>query len=139
MFKPRSPKESYNKAVGLPRMFDRMRANASGTLGEYKVGENSELDRQIRAFLQFDFDAVLPQVEAESTDEEIWNLLVQSTVDNGHVVKSESEIAEWSDSMLNMKLKEDPERVAYRDAVIAKMGLPDDITTFDWLVMSDDL
>ncbi len=139
MFTPRSPKESYNNVVGLPRMFDKMRANASNTLGEYKVGENSELDRQIRDFLQFDFDTVLPQVKAESTDEELWNLLVQSITDSGHTVKSDSEIAEWSDSMLSMKLKEDPERVAYRDIVISKMNLPDDITTFDWLVMGDSV
>ncbi len=62
---------------------------------------------------------------------------MQSAASGGHSAKSDSEIAAWSDGMLNMKLKEDPERVAYRDMVIEKMSLPDDITTFDWLCMGD--
>lgn len=137
MFKPRSPKEKYNNIVALPRLFDKIRADKAGTLGDYKVGPTSELDRQLQAFLGFDFDMMLSKSDADQSDDDMWKVLVETIADKK--IPDEHEINTWSENMLNMKLAEDPERVPYRDIVIEKMNLSPDITTFDWLEMTDTM
>ena len=137
MFKPRSPKEKYNNIVALPRLFDKIRAEKAGTLGDYKVGPTSELDKQLQAFLGFDFDLLLSQSDADQSDEYLFNTLVQTIPDKK--IPDEGEVNTWSETMLNMKLAEDPERVPYRNIVIEKMNLSPEITTFDWLEMTDNM
>ena len=137
MFKPRSPKEKYNNIVALPRLFDKIRADKAGTLGDYKVGATSELDKQLQAFLGFDFDLLLSQSDANQSDEDLFNMLVQAIPDKK--IPDEGEINTWSETMLNMKLSEDPERIPYRNIVIEKMNLSPEVTTFDWLEMTDNM
>jgi Domain of unknown function (DUF5069) len=51
---PRSPNDEMAGIVSLPRMIDKTRANAEGTLGEYDV--DCPHDKPVLAFLGIDFD-----------------------------------------------------------------------------------
>lgn len=50
---PRSPNDTLAGIVSLPRMIDKTRANAEGTLGEYDV--DCPHDKPVLAFLGVDF------------------------------------------------------------------------------------
>lgn len=130
--KPRSPKERYNDIIALPRFFDKLRAKASGNLGEYLVGTESSLDNQLSEFLKLDFDKVFDFAGAEKTDEEYFDF-IKSNFD----VPSQDICIAWSNNMESMQLRNDPLRQKYSQIVIEKMGLPEDITTFDWLILGD--
>ncbi len=130
--KPRSPKERYEGIIALPRFFDKLRARASGALGEYMVGPESALDKMIIDFISLDFDALLQFATPEKTDGELFNFLKENSK-----LPTTDECAMWSDGIENMKLTEDPSRQAYAKIVIEKMNLPQDITTLDWLILGD--
>lgn len=130
--KPRSPKERYEGIISLPRFFDKLRAKASNTLGEYLVGPDSALDVYILEFLKIDFEKMLSVVTPETTDEEIYVYIRE------HGEVPTRDICDtWSDSIEHMKLIDDPSRQAYAKIVIEKMNLPSDITTLDWLLLGD--
>lgn len=150
---PRSPKETHENIVGLPRLFDKLRARAnsseSDALGEYKTGESSELDRQIMTFLSGEnvssgsnenfvdlrknFENVFSTVTKDSTDEEIFNLILSA---QPNLPSNEERIA-WSEKMLKMKFVDDPDRTAYSSMLIEKMDLDPDITSFDFLLIGE--
>jgi len=130
--KPRSPKVRLHNIAGLARFFDKVRARAGGALGEYKVGETSELDRQLKTFLNFDFDIIFSRAKVDSTDEELWEI-----ISDGNILPDETECNVWSDQMESMKLIDDPERTKYAGHVIEVMKLPADITTFDFIDLGD--
>lgn len=130
--KPRSPKERYEGIISLPRFFDKLRAKASNTLGEYMVGPESALDKMIIDFISLDFDALLRLATPEKADEELFNFVKENSK-----LPSVDECAVWSDGIESMKLIEDPSRQAYAKIVIEKMSLPQDITTLDWLILGD--
>lgn len=130
--KPRSPKERYEDIISLPRFFDKLRAYAFETLGEYIVGPDSALDAAIMELLKIDFETLTAFVTPEKTDEEIFLFIKEN-----FSVPSSTVCAAWSDTIEQMKLRDDPARQAYAKMVIEKMNLPDDITTLDWIVLGD--
>ncbi len=145
---PRSPKEKYENIVGLPRLFDKLRARANHTvegatgsaLGEYKTGEASELDRQIMIFLggeggnlRENFENVFSAVTKDSTDEEIFNMILSAQPN----LPSDEERIAWSEKMLAMKFIEDPDRTAYAAKLIESMNLDPEITSFDFLLVGE--
>ena len=130
--KPRSPKERYEGIISLPRFFDKLRASAFETLGEYMVGPDSALDNQIIAFLNIDFEQLSAFLTPEKTDEEIF-----AFIEEHFSVPTLEECSAWSDTIEKMKLLDDPARQAYAKIVIEKMQLPEDITTLDWLILGD--
>lgn len=131
--KPRSPKERYEGVISLPRFFDKLRASAFETLGEYMVGPDSALDNQIIEFLKVDFEKLLAFMTPEKTDEEIFTFIKEN-----FTVPSLEECTAWSDEVEKMKLLDDPARQAYAKIVIEKMHLPEDITTVDWILLGDN-
>ena len=70
---PRSPNEMMAGIVSLPRMIDKTRANAEGTLGEYDV--DCPHDKPVLAFLGLDFaafSAKLKELNYENGKVEAW-------------------------------------------------------------------
>lgn len=130
--KPRSPKERHGGIISLPRFFDKLRAKSSEALGEYLVGYESALDKEIIEFLKIDFDKILEFVNPEKTDEEIFVFIKEN-----FKVPSLEECGMWSENIENMKFVEDPSRQAYSKILIEKMNLPKDITTLDWIILGD--
>lgn len=138
---PRSPKDKYENLVALPRMFDKLRARANNSLGEYKTGEASELDRQLCDFIGSDlrknFENVFSTVTPESTDEEIYNLILNYIENSGGTMPADEDKGKWSENMLNMKFIDDPDRTAYASMLIEKMNLDPNITSFDFLLIGE--
>lgn len=151
---PRSPKEKYENIVGLPRLFDKLRARANDTvegaaenaIGEYKTGEASELDRQIMIFLggkgetgekseslRENFENVFSNVTKDSTDEEIFKMILSAQPN----LPSDEERIAWSEKMLAMKFIEDPDRTTYASKLIESMNLDPEITSFDFLLIGE--
>lgn len=130
--KPRSPKERYNDIIALPRFFDKLRAKAAGNLGEYLVGQESSLDIQLSEFLKLDFQKMFDFADSEKTDEELFDF-----IKDNFDIPSKDDCVAWSNEMENMQLRNDPLRQKYSQIVIEKMGLPEDITTLDWLILGD--
>lgn len=130
--KPRSPKERYEGIIALPRLFDKLRAKSGGTLGEYMVGTESSLDSQLAEFLKLDLEKIFNFMNPEKTDEECFLFIKEH-----FSVPTEDESTAWSDAMEKMQLRHDPLRQKYAQIVIEKAKLPEDIKTFDWLVMGD--
>jgi len=70
---PRSPYEMLAGIVSLPRMIDKTRANAEGTLGEYDV--DCPHDKPVLAFLGIDFatfSAKLKELHYDDAAIEAW-------------------------------------------------------------------
>ncbi len=70
---PRSPNEMLAGIVSLPRMIDKTRANAEGTLGEYDV--DCPHDKPVLAFLGVDFAtfaAKLKELKYDTKAVEAW-------------------------------------------------------------------
>lgn len=132
MQKPRSPKERYEGIIALPRFFDKLRAKSSGALGEYVVGKDSSLDNQIAEFIKLDFEKMFAFMDSEKTDEECFIFIKEN-----FNVPPHDKCISWSDDMENMQLRHDPLRQKYAQTIIEKMKLPEDITTFDWLMLGD--
>ncbi len=130
--KPRSPKERYEGIISLPRFFDKLRAHAAQTLGEYKVGPDSALDKDLIDFLHIDFDKLAAFVTPDTPDEDVYTFIKEQ-----FTVPSPDECVAWSDKIERVRLIDDPGRQAYAKMVIEKMNLPEDITTLDWLIVGD--
>jgi len=66
---PRSPRERLDGIPMLPRTIDKARAYLSGTLGEYKFGDNSGYDRELFDTLGIDAEAFLECIRQAPDDE----------------------------------------------------------------------
>lgn len=131
---PRSPKESLFGIVSLPRFIDKVRASNEGTLGEYKIGPESAVDKVLIDFLGINLESFKDAAE-DMSDEELVSWI--NTNGKNH---SEEEIQKWSNDFLNLLAKDDPSRQMYIGMVLEKMGLnPETTTTFDWLEADDKM
>lgn len=66
---PRSPRCRLGGIVHLPRLLDKARAAAAGTLGDYQW--NCPLDQRLLRFLGIDPDALLEAVRSGKSDTEM--------------------------------------------------------------------
>jgi hypothetical protein len=66
---PRSPRERLDGIPMLPRTTDKARAFLSGTLGEYKFGDNSGYDRELFDTLGIDTESFLECIRQAPDDD----------------------------------------------------------------------
>jgi len=92
---PRSPKETMGGFVHLPRMIDKARAKAAGTVGEYIYP--CPLDKSLLEFLEITAESFFDVVQRYEERQMIaW--LMQNAKS-----RSKEEIARWNQEMLNRK------------------------------------
>jgi hypothetical protein len=119
---PRSPKESLFGIVTLPRFIDKVRASNEGTLGEYKVGPESAVDKALIDFLGIDLES-FKDAAKDMNDKELISWIKEHSTNH-----SEEEIKKWSNNFLNLLAKDDPSRQMYIGMVLEKMGLDPETT-----------
>ena len=89
---PRSPREKLAGIVSLPRMIDKTRADAEGTLGEYDV--DCPHDRPVLEFLGVDFATFAAKIKELNYDDAAIEKWAQSRLQG----RSPQEIAAFNTS-----------------------------------------
>jgi hypothetical protein len=89
---PRSPNDMLAGIVSLPRMIDKTRASAEGTLGEYDV--DCPHDKPVLAFLGVDFATFAAELEELKYDDAAVAAWAKPLVDK----HSPAEIAAFNES-----------------------------------------
>ncbi|MCZ6679483.1 MAG: DUF5069 domain-containing protein [Candidatus Poribacteria bacterium] len=116
--------------VCLARMADKARAKISGTLGEYKYGEDSGLDRNTLAFIGLTADEFLEGVRQSPDDAALARWLPQ------RIHKTDAEIAEWNTERRARGPWNDEVREMF-DRRANAVGRPDLTTFLELLDMED--
>ena len=129
---PRSPHARLGGFVHLPRLIDKVRAKASGRIGEYHYP--CPFDRRFFGFTGLDPDAFLAQAKAGRSDSELL-AYVQS---KGRPKRHPSEIAAWSQWMEQLTPSSTEARGFFNEVHAKNAPQRDDIVTwFDWLELDD--
>ena len=89
---PRSPYDTMAGIVSLPRMIDKTRASAEGTLGEYDV--DCPHDRPVLEFLGIDFATFAAKIEELNYNDAAIELWARELL----AKRSPEEIAAFNDS-----------------------------------------
>ena len=128
---PRSPKTKLGGFVILARTIDKCRAMLWGNIGEYHF--DCPLDNMLFGPAGVKGDDFKAQIEGGASDEE----MVAWMKDSGSL-KTESEIAAWSEGMMAANPYENPEK---RDWFVEQVSVykldPKTTTLFDWLDVDD--
>ena len=129
---PASPRTRVGGYAILPRLTDKARADIAGTIGsEYHT--DCPLDHMLLDWKGVPYTEVRQALEAGASDEAIAKHL------DGHgTPKTEDEVKAWSDGMDHATMHGDPEKGAWFDGELRKLGLdPAKHTLFDWLEADD--
>jgi gluconokinase len=132
---PRSPYDSVQGLVYFPRMLDKIRLYASGTLPEaYQKHLGTDFDGRCLRFLGVDYEAVKKLVLAGEKDEAIFEWCRQNGRNPG-----EEEIETWSGFMLKRGWRDEAsDRVAFR---LKESGLEhrdkEAVTMFDFIDLDE--
>ena len=133
----RPPRSPYDRSVGgitaLARMIDKGRANNSGTLGSYWVGEDSGFDRRILEFLglsQEEFSATLDQCVDDSA--------VAAKLGDRLTGRSTDDLTLLNRTLTSLAPTKDSAKQFFRESVQALDPRRCDIGTFMALSVLDD-
>ncbi len=128
---PRSPHSGSLLGIAcLARMADKARAKLAGTLGEYKYGEDSGLDKTILALIGLTADEFLEGVRKSPDDAALARWLLE------RVHKTDQEIAAWNHWRRARGPWDDESRTRFEPRANA-VGRPD-LTTFLDLLDAED-
>jgi hypothetical protein len=128
---PRSPNDMLAGIVSLPRMIDKTRADAEGTLGEYDV--DCPHDKPVLAFLGVDFAAFAAKLKELKYDDKAVEAWAKPLVDK----HSPAEIAAFNDS--RRAWKPDDHSQQYFDKLKAQVAPSrPDVTTWFKLLDLDE-
>ena len=116
--------------VCLARMADKARAQLVGTLGEYKYGEDSGLDRSILEFIGLTADEFVKGVRQSPDDGALARWLL------GNVHKTDQEIADWNEGRRSRGPWNDEVQEMFEGRANA-VGRPDLMTFLDLLDTED--
>ena len=129
---PRSPRAQLGGFVHLPRLIDKARALAAGTIGEYHYP--CPFDARFFGFTGLNADAFLAEVKAGKSDSELLAYVMANTQPKRHP----SEIAGWSAWMLQLTPTVPDTRAFFNDVHRKNAAHREDISTwFDWLELDD--
>ncbi len=129
---PRSPRTRLGGFVHLPRMIDKARAFAAGTLGDFHYP--CPFDQRLLGFVGLDADAFLAQVKAGKSDSELLAFVLANAKPQRHP----SEIVAWSRWMEEWTPSVPDKRAFFNDVHAKNAPHRDDIATwFDWLELDD--
>ena len=133
----RPPRSPYDTSIGgiahLARLIDKARATGSNSLGEYWYGEDSGIDRKLLAFLKISAQNFVDTVQSYPTDGEFLNWL------NTKKVKTETEIKDHNEEIINMAPTTEGQRIFLEKAVNKLAPHRTDIGTFfDLMVLEDE-
>ena len=131
---PRSPRITLGGYVILPRLLDKARALAAGTIGEYHSGGQG-MDRHFLHFTGIDEAAIKAEAASGKSDGEIlaW---VQT---NAKTPREPWEIAQWSSYHLQRGPDSDAETLQFFAEAVAKHSpTREDIKTWFDLMDLDD-
>jgi hypothetical protein len=128
---PRSPNDMLAGIVSLPRMIDKTRADAEGTLGEYDV--DCPHDKPVLAFLGVDFAAFAAKLKELKYDDKAVEAWAKPLVDK----HSPAEIAAFNES--RRAWKPDDHSQQYFDKLKAQVAPSrPDVTTWFKLLDLDE-
>lgn len=129
---PRSPRVRLGSFVHLPRLLDKARAAAAGTLGEYIFP--CPLDKRFFDYSGIAPDALLAQVKEGKSDSE----MLQWVLANLRPARTPWEIKAWSDWLANMAAGDAKRHASFAEAISSLAPDREDIvTTFDRLDLDD--
>jgi hypothetical protein len=128
---PRSPHETMAGIVSLPRVIDKARANAEGTLGEYDV--DCPHDRPVLEFLGVDFPAFSAKIRELNYDD----AAIESWARSRLAGRSPADIQAFNDS--RRAWAPDAHSQPYYDKLHAQVAAdrPDVTTWFDLLDLDE--
>jgi hypothetical protein len=127
---PRSPRVKLGGCVLLPRMLDKGRAFAAGTVGEYHF--NCPLDQRLTAFLGISADDVLKLLKDGKSDSEVLAWIRDNTK------RTDFEIYQWSEYQ-TQRAPSDIEGREYVSGMVKNVAAERDdvVTWFDMLDLDD--
>jgi hypothetical protein len=127
---PRSPRVKLGGCVLLPRMLDKGRAHAAGTVGEYHF--NCPLDQRLTAFLGINADEVLKLLKDGKSDSEVLAWIRENTK------RTDFEIFQWSEYQAQ-RAPSDIEGREYVSGMVKNVAADRDdvVTWFDMLDLDD--
>ena len=117
--------------VGLTRMTDKARADRDETLGEYKYGANSGLDRDVLEFIGLNADE-FADLASELDDEKLGSGI------KSRLQKSEDEIASFNQGYIELEPKDDLHRRLLKERVAKYAPGSTEITTVLQSIELDD-
>ena len=127
---PRSPHAVVGGFKILGRTIDKCRATLWGNVGEYHF--DCPLDNQLFGFMGIKGSDFKAFVAEGHTDDEI----VAWVKTNG-TKKTDAEITEWNKMVSANNYSDAPEKKAWLEGEVAKLGMPKDTPLFDWLDKDD--
>ena len=126
-----SPRQRTGGYVILSRMTEKARADINGKMGDYHT--DCPLDHMLLDWKGVEYAPVRKALEGGASDEEIAKYL-----DTHGTSKTPDEIKQWSDGMEKASLHGDPEKGAWFDGEVKKLGLdPAKTTVFEFLEADD--
>lgn len=129
---PRSPRVKLGAFVHLPRLLDKARAAAAGTLGEYIFP--CPLDKRFFNFAGIAPDALLEQVKAGKNDSE----MLEWVLANMQPARTPWEIQAWSQWLSNLSPGDAERHASFSEAINSLAPAREDIVTnFDRLDLDD--
>ena len=128
---PRSPRERLGGYAILARCLDKGRAELNGTSGEFHF--NCPLDNMLFSFKGVDGEEVRKLLQGAASDQEVVKWL------NAHgVTKTPEEVADWSESMDEVRPYENEEKREWFVGECEKLDLdPVKTTLFEYLDEDD--
>lgn len=129
---PRSPRTRLGGYVHLPRLIDKARAMAAGTIGEYHYP--CPFDARFFGYTGLNADAFLAEVKSGKTDAELLAYVVEFSQPKRHP----AEIVTWSHWMEQLVPTVPDGREFFNEVHRKNAAHRDDIATwFDWLELDD--
>jgi hypothetical protein len=129
---PRSPRVKLGAFVHLPRLLDKARASAAGTLGEFIYP--CPLDQRFFSFVGITPEALLSEVQKGRSDSEMlaWVLA------NASPTRQPWEIAAWSDYLSKLSAGDAKRHRFFAESIESLAPGRDDIVSyFDRLDLDD--
>lgn len=127
---PRSPHQKIAGFKIIARTIDKCRAKLWGNIGEYHF--DCPLDNQLFGFKEIKGDDFRAYVAEGHTDEEI-----AAWVHAHGAPKTEQEIVEWNAKVSANNYSDNADKKAWLAGEVAKAGMPEGTTLFDWLDEDD--
>jgi len=129
---PRSPRVKLGGFVHLPRLLDKARAAAHGTLGEFVFP--CPLDQRFFAFTGLNAEAILAEVKLGRSDTE----MLAWVMTHSSPARQPWEIAAWSDYFSNLSAGDARRHTMFAETIQSLAPAREDIVTyFDRLDLDD--
>lgn len=129
---PRSPRTRLGGYVHLPRLIDKARAAAAGTIGDYHYP--CPFDARFFAYTGLNADTFLAEVKAGRSDSELLAYVQANSQPKRHI----SEITAWSSWLEQLTATPPDTRAFFNDVHRKNAPHREDIATwFDWLELDD--